>query len=1420
MKKLLYAVLLCVLALAGLSAQSVQYYDFKQEQGSSYTSLADASSIDKMTEAPKDRFPFMVFNTTESKDFGGEQSVTMAGIPLGFDFTYEGQVYDKFVVSGMGYICLGLKSEENNVTVNLAGNPTLNNMYRMVAKTIGVSTNVFDTCDAPVRYKAEGTDGSKTMTVEFSTRYNGVDAVFHYQVKLYEDGKIEMLFDEFKTEWSWDPFVVGISGAQGANYYLQSDNGTFNDVFRATNNGGKMYSLLSFDKGLKYTFTPPAACEAPTATATLQVNAYSASAVLNLGVSGEADAYIIVASENPITGNPEDGKTYTEGDELAGGTVLAVREGLGLAKYEIEHSDRYKNALKSNTKYYYAVWFYNFKCSGDIKYGSVTKVEATTLTTAPASLEITAVSAAEIKVKATANSLNEEVLIAVTNNHGTDKNNNVLMKGDFGIPADNARVGDTIYTEDGEFGGKVVYVGTAGTEATVAVVDNKIYHFGAFSKHSDGKYSSVFAPADTITLAQIPYFEDFAGMIPFMVPIGWTGTDPQFSVASRNAGISYTFQTSTDGSVRQTNFVLPAMNYPEKAVRLVMEYNMQVSAGGFGGSKTGYKRTHWAETDSIVFEVSTDQGRTFRPAYAITKANSDQFASTEYLTRSVTIKGFENASQARLQMRWVSAQQLLHVITIKSLRLIEVPDCDYPLSVSIDPESIVGDKASVQWEVGESGEQAWNISMAMKSGNAFGEWSEAIQVAKNPYELTELAMNTAYKVRVQAVCGVGSTSEWVESSEFTSGWSVPFIEDFNNLPVVMSGFRASINFPNSWQAWYQKHNPNEIGDTLKPAEMTEAALNQQVRYFGWKTIQSATPGTGNAALTYQMRVLSGTLLLQLPVLQLDEVDEADFVFSAAFGTYAANTFTKATRTDTAYSIRVLVSEDGGKTFVVKDALQVWDSTDMVAMGDSIGFKISLAKYKGKQISLALAVSGINNSKAENQYLWIDNMGVTYDCATPRNLKVSDIEKTTATLTWKADPMVEEWIVKVSDGKTTDKFAVQGNTTDLTDLDSATFYTVALAHLCGEDTSAWATVSFTTAGVECNAIAGLAVSEITRNSAKLTWTGDALRYKIRLRKVGTSDWANYTAQTEEYVFTALLTETEYEGGVQSVCGEAASDTSDWVSFQNFTTLAQTCFAPEDLAATPSYASAELSWKGDADNYQVAYRKEGTTAVLGVFNVEGKTYTLAGLSEKTPYEARVRSACGAGDTSAWCEWVAFTTTETPACPVPSDLKAEGITLTSANLSWNCADAEASFILRFRPSSATSWDSVKALTSKTYELKDLTENTAYTWSVMAACSDNRYSGWATASNFTTLEETAVETSAEAALQVTAGKGQIHILNPSALQISRVRLLGTDGALLGNWPVNRNENVLLTTNHSMRVVVVVVESGNKMLRYKVLLP
>ena len=389
---------------------------------------------------------------------------------------------------------------------------------------------------------------------------------------------------------------------------------------------------------------------------------------------------------------------------------------------------------------------------------------------------------------------------------------------------------------------------------------------------------------------------------------------------------------------------------------------------------------------------------------------------------------------------------------------------------------------------------------------------------------------------------------------------------------------------------------------------------------------------------------------------------------------------------------------------------------------------------------------------------------------------------------------------------------------------ATDYIAHVGHLCGTDTSDWASVPFTTGGVECNPVANLAVSGITQTSAALSWEGSALSYRVRIRPVGQENYSVYTTTETTYTFSNLLAETEYEGGVQAVCGQAVTDTSSYVDFEPFSTAAVTCFPPTGLTASDvTWHSVVLTWEGEADDYQMEWRVENTTVSLGRQMVAGaKTGTIAGLEAKTPYQARVRSVCSAGDTSAWCDWLNFATTEVTECPVPTNLRVESLTETSATLLWDADEQNEGFILRYRQAVATVWDSVKNLTETQYELTGLEPQTAYTWSVMASCSEGRYSGWGSqgTTNFTT-EGVGNESDEESGLFLTASRHQIHVMNPSALPIERIRVYNLSGAMAEDYVIRSNENVILTTALSTQVVVVeVLTPDNKAYRFKVMLP
>ena len=1425
---------ICCLALlmaAGMAiqtqAQNVAYYGFTEETGQAYTALTDATEVAGLSSATA-TFENLFFNATESIDYN--ETSALAGIPIGFDFLFDGKTYDKFVIGGIGFIVLGDNTSEN-VTLG-------SGMMRFWSPIIGICSDgsVYKLANTAIRYKTEGSAPNRVLTVEYTDMAYledmDVDNSLDYQIKLYEaDSRIEMIFGSTMTFGNaYDWFSVGIRGENGAHFREPID-GDWSATQYAAN-----YTTVSnttFPEGLKYTFTLPEPCQAPTASVSdLALTATSTMVTGEATVEeGAADGYIVVASTAEITGVPEAG-TYAVGDDLLGGKVLAVEE-LGGTSISFEDGDeRYGSALLPNTTYYYAVYLYNFKCSGEPQYGPIASENITTNTSAPASLKVVSLSGEEIKLTVTANDKEEDVLVAVTDVLGTDAAGNRILIGDFGYPEADAEVGDTIWkvTEDysgnvsRSFGGAVLYTGSASDAIsfTEGLEDNTIYHFAAFSLGENGQYSSLFAQADTLTPAVLPFEADFGTMPCYTYPYGWEGSSEDFMVQRPYNGVgsvSAVFAAPTAGETGEGQLVLPPIDIPEgNGVRLVLNYGISSYKSRFDNS---FNRADWTDNDSIVFEYSVEGSDNWIKAFALTKLNADEFPSgSETYVRNIDYKGI-SGKDVRLRMRYVYTFGFQTTMDIAAISVLAIPDCDYPVSVWIPDSSIIGSKALLDWTPGASEENAWNISFAMQDAEGnWGEWAPAENVNMHPYNMDGLLSNRIYKARVQAFCGEGSTSDWVESDEFNSGWTVSFLEDFNNLPIDQSSWMASITMPAYWNVLVSRTDE----DTLVASEM----ITGMVDFLEWKSAEMAIPGESNASLGIAMNRQDIMTMVQLPLVELEADQSPYLTFDAVFALFNEDgdfeSFAgDATTLPEDFKMYLLASQDDGETFLMNEALQTWDAEQLAAFGDSTRVEIPLTNLEGN-VSLALAVFGNYDYQATNYVLYLDNVGILYQCAVAQDLEVSNLTKTSATLTWREELTVDEWIVKLESEDGVVFNTTSQNSITLTDLAEATDYIAHVGHLCGTDTSDWASVPFTTGGVECNPVANLAVSGITQTSAALSWEGSALSYRVRIRPVGQENYSVYTTTETTYTFSNLLAETEYEGGVQAVCGQAVTDTSSYVDFEPFSTAAVTCFPPTGLTASDvTWHSVVLTWEGEADDYQMEWRVENTTVSLGRQMVAGaKTGTIAGLEAKTPYQARVRSVCSAGDTSAWCDWLNFATTEVTECPVPTNLRVESLTETSATLLWDADEQNEGFILRYRQAVATVWDSVKNLTETQYELTGLEPQTAYTWSVMASCSEGRYSGWGSqgTTNFTT-EGVGNESDEESGLFLTASRHQIHVMNPSALPIERIRVYNLSGAMAEDYVIRSNENVILTTALSTQVVVVeVLTPDNKAYRFKVMLP
>ena len=121
---------------------------------------------------------------------------------------------------------------------------------------------------------------------------------------------------------------------------------------------------------------------------------------------------------------------------------------------------------------------------------------------------------------------------------------------------------------------------------------------------------------------------------------------------------------------------------------------------------------------------------------------------------------------------------------------------------------------------------------------------------------------------------------------------------------------------------------------------------------------------------------------------------------------------------------------------------------------------------------------------------------------------------------------------------------------------------------------------------------LAVSGITFNSALLSWTqaGEATQWEICLN----GDEENViAADSNPFTLTNLTPETAYSAKVRSVVGEEKSNWSDAVSF---TTLEQFAKPTNVTANNVTTNSADVSWTGTADSYNLRYRTGVAGTVL--------------------------------------------------------------------------------------------------------------------------------------------------------------------------------------------------------------------------------
>ena len=266
---------------------------------------------------------------------------------------------------------------------------------------------------------------------------------------------------------------------------------------------------------------------------------------------------------------------------------------------------------------------------------------------------------------------------------------------------------------------------------------------------------------------------------------------------------------------------------------------------------------------------------------------------------------------------------------------------------------------------------------------------------------------------------------------------------------------------------------------------------------------------------------------------------------------------------------------------------------------------------------------------------------------------------------------------------------------------------------------------------CRMVSNLHVSDVTTNSADVSWTsnGDETSWIVEYRASGDSVWQSVTATTNPYVLTGLNNATTYHVHVSANCGTELSNATANV---NFTTL--TC----DTADQCLYTFALTDGYGDGWNgASITVRQNGISVGTMTLNddysttvqlalCDGLTTTISWSAGSFDDECSFTITDPFGDTfySVSDPSAGTLTSFTPSCVQsscarPSSISVTSIGATTATVSWVPTGNESAWNVEYKPSNSSTW-TVEPTTSNPHILYGLTASTNYDIRVQADCGD----------------------------------------------------------------------------------------------------
>ncbi len=249
-KLLLFAGLMFATSLL-LKAQ-VSTYTFASSSGT-YTEISGGRVLGSSTSDDE------VFN---NDTIGDDAPITNTGFPIGFNFTYNGNIYDKFAVNNNGWIILGTGSFPIESSTDDVIDATGPDGY--VSAISAFCLDLQGQAGSKLSYSTIGVAPNRTLVVQWKgyREYNSTGQLFNFQIRLNEtSNSVNVVYGPFTNNASY-VVEVGLRGNTNADFNNRTTLSSWSATTAGTaNTDSCVFSTSIFPPtGLTFTWSIPVPC--------------------------------------------------------------------------------------------------------------------------------------------------------------------------------------------------------------------------------------------------------------------------------------------------------------------------------------------------------------------------------------------------------------------------------------------------------------------------------------------------------------------------------------------------------------------------------------------------------------------------------------------------------------------------------------------------------------------------------------------------------------------------------------------------------------------------------------------------------------------------------------------------------------------------------------------------------------------------------------------------------------------------------------------------------------------------------------------------------------------------------------------------------------------------------------------------------